>query len=483
MKTITLIYLLLTSTAMAFCQRQRTILTGDFPHLKNGDTVSLLVYKYGEFPFNAKELRNSYSSAVSDHHFTINVSLQDNGPYECRLIIPRLRITPNIFIVEKGDSLHVTGTDISLNDLTGKGALKTNVLRKMDGIWNSLAQEAAMKSRQLSIASGLISIVQNSQRAVTLCRNYVNKQRSRLNPADRNLLMVYAQNPLWDIYDVISFGDYNTKQKDTIRKQLIEVWLPFRNKFFTSADLKSTIHDLTFARNMIKDYSLHQAAEKQDFVALYDNSDLWKKYQYFKKHYTGLVREKMIAALILSAPRSNDIAMCYNDAKKFVTQKKFKTVLDLYCQSLPGTPAYNFTLLDSNKTAHHLADFKGKVLILDFWFTGCGNCRELTPKLRTVEEQFKNDPRVKFISISSDKNMELWKNSLRGGLYTTSSEEINLYTSGHGMADPLYKKTNTYSAPTLKLIDAKGNWCENPIDCRFDEGKDLIARINKALGD
>lgn len=482
MKKITMICLLLTSTAMAFCQRQRTILTGDFPHLKNGDTVSLLVYKYGEFPFNAKELRNSYSSAVSDHHFTINVSLQDNGPFECRLIIPRLRITPNIFIVEKGDSLHVTGTDISLNDLTGKGALKTNVLRKMDGIWNSLAQEAATKSRQLSVASGLALVIQNSQRAVTLCRNYVIKQK-KLNPVDRNLLMVYAQNPIWDIYNVIYYGDYNGKQKDTVREQINHAWLPFRNKNLKSSDLKSTIHDYRYAQNMIKDYSLRKIAEKHDFGALNDNTNLWKKYQYFKKRYTGLVREKLIAALILSAPRSNDIGICYSDAKKFLTQKNFKTALDLYCQSLPGTPAYNFTLLDSNKTAHHLADFKGKVLILDFWFTGCGNCRELTPKLRTVEEQFKNDPRVMFVSISSDKNFELWKSSLRGGLYTTSPAEFNLYTGGNGMSDPLYKKTNTYSAPTLKLIDAKGNWCENPIDCRFDEGKDLTAKIAKALGD
>jgi thiol-disulfide isomerase/thioredoxin len=466
---------------MAFCQRQRTILTGDFPHLKNGDTVSLLVYKYGEYPFNAKELRESYSSAVVNHHFKIDLSLPDDEPYECRLIIPRLRITPNIIMVEKGDSLHLSGTETSLNDLSGQGAQKTNLLRQMDVIWNSLAQEAAVKSRQSSIASGLALVIENSQKAVMLCRNYINKHSRHLKPADRNLLMVYSQNPIWDIYDVLSFGAYNAQQKDTIRKQLNDVFLPFRNQFFKSFDQKSTIRDLRYAKNMIKDYSLRQVAEKYDFGALNDNSDLLKKYLYFKKHYTGLIREKLITTLMLSAPRSNDIAICYTDTKKFITNKHFITALDLYCQSLPGSPAYNFTLLDSNKTAHHLADFKGKVLILDFWFTGCGNCRELTPKLKTVEERFKNDPRVMFISISSDKNIELWKSSLRGGLYTTSPDELNLFTNGHGMSDPLYKKTNTYSAPTLKLIDANGNWCENPIDCRFDDGKDLTAKIGKAL--
>lgn len=482
MKTITMICLLLTSTAMAFCQPQRTTLTGEFPHLKSGDTVSLLVYKYGQFPANVKELRNSYSAPVINHRFKLNLNLHDNQPYECRIVIPRLRITPNIIIVEKGDSLHLSGTDISLKDFSGRGAQKTNVLRQMDAIWNSLAQEAAIKSRQFSIASGLALVVQNSQKAVMLCRNYLNLHARHLKRVDRNLLMAYAQNPIWDIYDIIYIGEYSANQKDTIRKELNEVWLPFRNKLFRCPDQKSTIRDIHYAQNMIKDYSLLQVAEKQNFSALNDNSDLWKKYLYFKNHYTGLVKEKMIAALILSAPRSNDIAMCYNHAKKFVTQKNFKTALDLYCQSLPGTPAYNFMLLDSNKVIHRLTDFKDKVLILDFWFTGCGNCRELTPKLKLVAERFKNNPKVMFISISSDKNIDVWKRSLRGGLYTTSTDEFNLYTGGRGMSDPLYKKTNTYSAPTLKLIDANGNWCENPVDCRFDDGKNLIVKIEKALG-
>ena len=481
MKTVKLIALLFAIPLIAFCQRQRTIVSGEFPHLNDGDTVELLIYRYGHFPATIKELRDSYSAPVISHRFTINLNLQENRPYECRIIIPRLRFTPNIIIVEKGDQLYLSGTDISLNGLSGKGALKTNVLRQMDVIYNSLAHEAAINSHRLSVSAAFQSIVKNSETAVILCREYLKIHGKYLNTIDRNLLSVYAQNSIWEIYNTIYYTNYSQRQLDTVKKQLKKVWLPFRNRYIIAVNPQCIISDFFYSQNMTYDYSLRQMIEKKDYDGLNDNSDLWGKYMYFKYHYTGLIREKMLTALLLSAPRSNDIAICYRDAKKIVTQKDFKTALDLYCQSLPGTPVYNFILLDSNKTVHHLADFKGKVLVLDFWFTGCGNCRELTPKLKLVEEQFKNDPRVMFISISSDKNIELWKSSIRGGLYTTSSGEFNLYTGGHGMSDPLYKKTNTYSAPTLKLIDANGNWCENPIDCRFDDGKDLIAKIEKAL--
>jgi len=138
-------------------------------------------------------------------------------------------------------------------------------------------------------------------------------------------------------------------------------------------------------------------------------------------------------------------------------------------------------LLDTNRSIHHLSDYKGKVLVFDFWFTGCGNCRELAPKLKLVEEQFKKNDKVVFISISSDKDIKLWKNSITSGLYTTSSDEVNLYSGGKGIADPLFQKTNFQAAPTLRLVDKNGYWCDMPVDCRTDDGKDLIAKINQAL--
>lgn len=49
------------------------------------------------------------------------------------------------------------------------------------------------------------------------------------------------------------------------------------------------------------------------------------------------------------------------------------------------------------KTAK-LSDFKGKLLILDFWATWCSPCVAMIPKVESLQKQFEN--RLKFLSVS-----------------------------------------------------------------------------------
>jgi thiol-disulfide isomerase/thioredoxin len=50
-------------------------------------------------------------------------------------------------------------------------------------------------------------------------------------------------------------------------------------------------------------------------------------------------------------------------------------------------------------------EFRNKVVVLDFWFSGCGYCLDKFKSLNTVKQHFANDPRVVFASVA-DGNLD-----------------------------------------------------------------------------
>jgi len=55
-----------------------------------------------------------------------------------------------------------------------------------------------------------------------------------------------------------------------------------------------------------------------------------------------------------------------------------------------GSKAPNFTLEDVNGKTVGLSDYKGKVVLVEFWATWCPPCRELTPELNKIYEKYKD---------------------------------------------------------------------------------------------
>ena len=55
---------------------------------------------------------------------------------------------------------------------------------------------------------------------------------------------------------------------------------------------------------------------------------------------------------------------------------------------------------------HHLEDYKGKYLLLDFWSAGCGPCIMAIPEMKEISEMYKD--KLTVVSISSDTK-DVWE--------------------------------------------------------------------------
>ena len=83
--------------------------------------------------------------------------------------------------------------------------------------------------------------------------------------------------------------------------------------------------------------------------------------------------------------------------------------LTLYAK---GLPAYNFSLYDTKENLYSLADFKGKVVVLDMWAMWCAPCLAEKPHFIKLEEEYKNREDIIFIGVSVDglSRKDVWKN-------------------------------------------------------------------------
>jgi thiol-disulfide isomerase/thioredoxin len=125
-------------------------------------------------------------------------------------------------------------------------------------------------------------------------------------------------------------------------------------------------------------------------------------------------------------------------------------------------PAFAVTALDGQHVS--MDDLQGKVVLLDFWATWCGPCREALPHVRELAKKFQGQPLV-ILSVSLDSDEDKWKEFVAANGMTWLQ-----YRDG-GFTSPLSKMFAVTAIPHTFTIDADGVLQDDHIGDASIEGK------------
>ena len=134
-----------------------------------------------------------------------------------------------------------------------------------------------------------------------------------------------------------------------------------------------------------------------------------------------------------------------------------------------GTQAPEFSETDIDQKPRRSEDYRGRLLLLEFWSTGCGPCRMEAPKMVKFFNESAHE-KVAFLGISSDNSEDRLRAFLKqNGISWPQIREL--------FEGPIHRAFRAEGEPTYFLLDTNGEI----LDAWVGSGL-AIERVSKYLG-
>lgn len=140
----------------------------------------------------------------------------------------------------------------------------------------------------------------------------------------------------------------------------------------------------------------------------------------------------------------------------------------------PPVTAPGFTLADMDGESHALADYRGKVILLNFWATWCPPCRHEMPAMEKLYQRFRDRG---FVVLAVNQ----WEEPDLVFAYTG---DLNVFPSFPILFDPQSSVSQQYGVkglPTSFVIDGNGQVIYRAIGGREFDHPEILQILEDLL--
>ena len=234
--------------------------------------------------------------------------------------------------------------------------------------------------------------------------------------------------------------------------------IPPLNKQFTQLMKQKDEKGADSLRPQLTAIRMEMGKAEDDFIRKYNNSFV----------SADLLRDRAyLIELENFEPLFNTLSA---NLKNSVIGKKLQERLGLAKKTNVGRPAMDFTQQATEDKPFTLSSLKGKYVLIDFWASWCGPCREENPHVLKAYNAFRGK-NFEIIGVSLDQQKQPWLNAIKDdGLSWLHVSDLK------GWKNEVALMYGINAVPQSFLLDPNG-----VIIARDLSGKELTKKLEELL--